>query len=89
MIKTHGYNRVRMYQNLTLEELTELTNQVQDDPKNQTPKDEKGRPVDTIYIYTASARRRLENISWAITYKLHDLKNAKAALDACPATNGQ
>ncbi len=65
----YGWNSVSLASNLTTEQLLELRKAVESDPKSQNPDHAtKG----SIWPYTKSARKKLDAISWAITYHLQD-----------------
>lgn len=61
--KTYGYDRVRLADAYTVEELVSMAQDIRDDPANQ----QDGQKH--LYIYTASARRKLDNLSYAIRYR--------------------
>ena len=56
-----------LYRRKTKQELVEMQRQIETDPSNRTPRD--GR---TIYLYTPKARKKLDDIAWAIRYHLDD-----------------
>lgn len=55
---------------LSFAELEALRQAVITDPANANPEHTAGR---SIYLYTTSARRKLDALAWAVTYKLADL----------------
>lgn len=69
-IKCYGWNPSQLSSYLTMEELVALRKQVEDDPKSKNPAHAKG----SIWIYSKAARRKLDAISWAITYQLAERK---------------
>lgn len=60
-MKTYSYNRFKMAQNLTLEELEDLAKMVEADHKNQ----QEG----AIHLIDERGRKKLDNIGWAIYQK--------------------
>lgn len=70
-IRTYSFDRCKMYEHLTLEELTALRQQVEADPKSQNPRYLSGQDIN---LYTVAARKKLDNIAWVITWKLADLR---------------
>ncbi|MCG3207249.1 MAG: hypothetical protein FOGNACKC_00849 [Anaerolineae bacterium] len=62
---------VKLAQKHTLEELVAMEAKVSNDPanRNQVP--------GSIYLHTAKARKQLEVIRWAITYKLQERREAR------------
>jgi hypothetical protein len=69
-IKCYGWKSFDMYKNLNIEELLALRKKVEEDPKSQNPLHAKG----SIFLYTKAAERKLDAISWAVTYHLQDKK---------------
>ena len=67
-VKTYGYDRIKMTQNLSLDDLKTLRESVEQDPKNRNPEG-------SFNIYTDAARKKLDNIAWAVT---NVMRNAKA-----------
>lgn len=55
---------------LSMDELHARQQAIMADPKNRNPKHATG----SIFLYTASARKKLDAIAWAITYKLSESK---------------
>ncbi len=47
---------------------------VTSDPKNANPEHAAGR---SIYLYTPAARKRLDELAWAVTYKLRQLREER------------
>ena len=74
-IKCYGWDSVKLYRNLSMSELTALQQQVQVDPKSRNPAHATG----SIYLYTKAARRKLDAISWAMTYHLQDARKNSAS----------
>lgn len=70
--KCYGWDAVQLASNLTMEELVALQTEVQNDPKSKNP-DHDG-PTKSIWLYTKPARKKLDAIAWAITYKLQERK---------------
>lgn len=59
---------VKLHNKYTIEELTAMGEKIKQDPNNQQS---------GFYVYTKSARRKLDSISWAITYHLQDSRRAR------------
>lgn len=59
---------VKLYKKYSIDELQKLAQEIRDNPENQL--------VGEFYLYTKKARKKLDEISWAITYHLKDLKEA-------------
>lgn len=70
--KYYGWKATDLASHLTMEELVLLQAEVQNDPKSKNP-DHDG-PRQSIYLYTKPARRKLDALGWAITYKLAERK---------------
>jgi hypothetical protein len=49
--------------NKTLEELNDMRLEIENDPKNRMPKG-------SFNLYTSATRKKLSDITWAITYKI-------------------
>lgn len=56
-----------LYKRKTQAELVEMQRAICADPANRTPPEQK-----SIWIYTPKARKKLEDIAWAIKYHLDD-----------------
>jgi hypothetical protein len=69
-IKCWDWKATDMATNLTMEELVELQQQVQNDPANKHPTRQRGG--DTIWLYKKEAQRKLDAIAWAVTYKIEE-----------------
>jgi hypothetical protein len=69
-VKVWNWDRVKMAENLTMEELVKLDAEVKARPENQVPPSK-----NSIWLYTSSARKKIDNISWAITIKLAEKKS--------------
>lgn len=68
-MKTYGWDAVKLSNAYTMEEIAKLRQQVIDDPDNENPEYAKGR---CIYLYTKSARKKLDAIAYAVYYKQKD-----------------
>lgn len=68
----YGWDPVELYRNLDLVALNDLREAICADPANTNPAHARG----DIYLYTKSARRKLDALSWAVTYHLMDRKAA-------------
>jgi hypothetical protein len=55
-------NRVKLSAK-SFEELNEIRLAIENEPANQMPKG-------SFYLYTPNARKKLDDIAWAVTYKL-------------------
>lgn len=53
---------------LTMDQLLEKRRAIETDPANSN------KNPRSIYLYTPAAQRKLDNIAWAITYKLGPIK---------------
>lgn len=60
---------VKLYKKYSIDELQKLDQEIRDNQENQL--------VGEFYLYTKKARKKLEAISWAITYHLKDLREAR------------
>lgn len=60
---------VKLYNKYSIAELQEMEKKIKEDPKNQLS--------GQFYLYTPSARKKLDAIAWAITYHLRDTKIAR------------
>lgn len=63
-----GWDAVRLSDSYTLAELNTLRGEVESDPASANPGHAKG----SINIFTKAARRRLDALAWAVTYKLRE-----------------
>lgn len=73
-IRNYGYDRVEMSKHLSFEQLHKLQLQLTEDPENANPLRKTGK---SVYLYTPKTHKKLDNIAWAITYKLADLKRER------------
>lgn len=73
-MKNYGWDRVKLADAYSLPDLEKLRQQVMAEHAN--PKDEGGHPLEngqsTIHMYDKAGRKKLENLSWAVTYKLRE-----------------
>lgn len=60
---------VKLYNKYSIEELQAMEKKIKEDPKNQL--------TGQFYLYTPSARKKLDTIAWAITYHLRDIRESK------------
>lgn len=60
---------VKLYNKYSIEELQAMEKKIKEDPRNQL--------TGQFYLYTPSARKKLDAIAWAITYHLKDARIAK------------
>lgn len=68
-IPTFGWKGYKLA-DLSFADLDLLRLQIIANPKNHTPRDAKGHPVRGVWLYTPTARKKLEALAWAVTYKL-------------------
>jgi hypothetical protein len=61
-------DRFKLYKTRTTAELESMIEQIRQEPSNLNPKG-------GIYIYTKKAMKQMDDISWAITWQIGDLKN--------------
>lgn len=59
---------------LSFEELETRRAKIVDDPANANP----ARATGSIFLYTPQARRKLDDLAWAVTYKLQAKKKESA-----------
>lgn len=78
-MKCYNWNPVELSKHLTMDELVALQNKVQDDPKSKNPAHDDHRQ--SIWLYTKAARKKLDAIGWAITYKLQEARDERATRD--------
>jgi hypothetical protein len=74
-MKVYGWDAVKLSEAYSLDELAQLRDVVTSDPVNANPDHAKGK---SIYLYTKSARKKLEAIGYAIYYKLDEKSRAQA-----------
>lgn len=67
----YGWDAAQLSRHLTTEQLIELQQAVQNDPKSANPQHAAGK---SIWIYTKAARKKMDAISWAITYHIMERK---------------
>ena len=67
---------ISLYRRYTMAELTAMQKAICDDPANANPGHTGGG---SIYLYTAKARKKLDDIAWAISYHMADRKEAREA----------
>lgn len=70
--RTYGYDRYRLYQHYTADDLTAMAMALRDDPANAAP-EPRG-----IHIYNAITEKRLANIAYAIYYHQQDKRRGAA-----------
>jgi hypothetical protein len=71
------------YDNKTIEELLAIKKQLQEDPKSQNP-DKK-----SIFKYSPKARKKLEELDWAITSKMREVREARGETIKCSGYSGR
>lgn len=77
-LKTYGFDRVKMAENLSLKELEAIRQNLITDPKN------KNTQKNSIYLYTKETHKKLDNLAWAVTNKLKMLEEERAAAKEPP-----
>ena len=60
--RVYGWDAVRMEQNMTMQELVDLSDELMADPANKNP-------PGSFQIYNKKTQRKLKAISWAVYYK--------------------
>ena len=60
-MKTYGFNRIKMAQNLTLDQLNEL--------KLKVEREHRLEQRNGIHLYDSKGLKKLDEISWAVYYK--------------------
>lgn len=61
--------RLTLFLKHSPEELHAMQDRIKADPANRMPKG-------SVYLYIPKARKKLEDIAWAITYHMQDRKEA-------------
>jgi hypothetical protein len=64
-VKTYGWNAVKLSDAYSLEELYELRKSITEDPSN-------ANSDGSIYLYTKAARKKLDAIGYAVSYKIKE-----------------
>jgi len=64
---TYGYCRTKMADNMTVEQLENLLHSLRDDPGNRAT-------VPGIHLFDKRTYKRIDDVTWAITYKMKDTK---------------
>lgn len=67
-LRCYSWDPVKLANHLSMEELNELRQSVENDPAH------KNRDTGSIWLYNRKGRRKLDAISWAITYLLAERK---------------
>jgi len=62
-ITTCGYDRVKMAEHFTIPQLEAMLHGLRDDPDNRATKP-------GIHLFNKKTYTRIDNITWAITYKM-------------------
>lgn len=60
--RTYGFDRVKLAEAYPVSDLTTMAAEIREDPANLDPGYGKGG----LYMYSPQARRKLDNLSWAI-----------------------
>lgn len=68
------WDAIRLYDENSMEQLTELMKEVREDPENLNPVDDEGHPIGTIYLLNPAGRKKMDAITWAISWHLADRK---------------
>lgn len=66
--KTFGWKAYKLSDH-SFDDLQRLRRSVEDDPASANPDHANGR---SIYLYTKSARRKVDALAWAVTIKLQE-----------------
>lgn len=64
---------LNLYKRNTQAELVAMQEAIRSDPANKLP------PGSSLYIYTPKARKRLNDIAWAIRYHTEDKRTLRAS----------
>ena len=72
-MSTKGY---QLYTKHTMAELSEMARAIKADPANRNPEHAAGR---SIFLYDKKARRKLDDLSWAVSMHLGDKAEAARA----------
>ena len=64
---THNWKATKLADAYSLAELETLRQSVVGDPRSANPAHAAGK---SVYLYTAAARRKLDALAWAVTYRL-------------------
>ena len=76
-MKIYGWSAPKLADAYTLEELNALRLEVENAPGNKNPVDADGHPINTIWIFTKPARKKLDAIAQAITFRLKEARLAR------------
>lgn len=83
-MKNYGWDRVKLAEAYSIEQLNELRKQVEAEHAN--PRDEKGRYLEngnpSIYLFDKKGRQKLDNIGWAIYYHQQERSKAGQGVEA-------
>ncbi len=74
-LRSYGWDAVKLSEAYSLEQLEQLRQSVIQNPDNQNPDHKAGK---SIFLYTKSARRKLEALGWAVFFRLGEADQAKA-----------
>ncbi len=76
-----GWRATDLARAYSVKELADIAEAVESEPGTRTPADAAGHPIDTIWVYTPAARKKLDALSWAVTYRLREERRAEQARD--------
>lgn len=89
-MKNYGWDAVKLSDAYSMDELTKLREQVE--AQHANAKDEGGHPLEngqsTIHLFDKEGRRKLDKLSWAVTYKLQDKKRSEEAASTAGQDDG-
>ena len=74
-MKCYSWDAVKLSNAYTIDELVTLQKQVMEDPASRNPAHDDHRK--SIWLYTKAARRKLDAIGLAITYKLKEKRDER------------
>ncbi len=64
-------DRVKLYKKYSIAELEAMIHKIREEPSNLNPKG-------GIYIYTKKAMKKMDDISWVITWHLTDIRKQQS-----------
>lgn len=73
-MKNYGWRATKLADAYSLEELDALRRDVESDPASANPDHAQGR---SIYLFTKQARKKLDALAWAVTYKLQAIREVR------------
>lgn len=73
--KTYGWSAPRLSDAYSTTELTEWMAEIAADPASANPDHAAGR---SIQLYTAAARRKMDALGWAASYRMKEARESAA-----------